>query len=229
MTGNVFITGEADVDKALADLEPKVQRKYGRKALNNSLKIAEERYRQLVPVASGAMRDAVVRRTPKGKRGQLRRALAITRDSLARSIKRTQIRGIRALFRQKREARLEAIRGLDPRRGIEFRFFGVGDDQRRRELQSAFRQRVRGIQKRLREEAREEIRQQQKASLENATPRELGENDFYPAYVELGTSDTIAKRPLRDAVYGGSGVIKDEIAFQLRKLITESKGNRIRG
>lgn len=87
MSGTVFQTGFEDLDKALGELEPSVQKKYGKRAMNNALKIVEKSYKELVPVDTGAMRDAIIRRVPKGtKRGQMRRALTITRESLARQM-----------------------------------------------------------------------------------------------------------------------------------------------
>lgn len=148
MSGNVYSTGFEELDRKLAGLEPKVQKKYGRTALNNAVKIVEAKFKELVPVDTGAMRDAVVRRTPKGKRGQMRRALMITRDSLARVIKK------------------------------------------------------------------------QTKSKEKIT---IGDNDFYPAYVELGTQDREGKRPLRDALYGNEGPIRAEFVKELRKIVTEAE------
>lgn len=94
------ITGDKALDRALAQFETRVRNKYIRQALNGALKIVETRYKQVVPVLSGAMRDAVVRRTPKGgKRGVITRALMITRASLAKAIRRVAIRGARAAFK----------------------------------------------------------------------------------------------------------------------------------
>lgn len=147
MSGNVFMTGSAELDIALADLEPKVQRKYGKKALNEAIKIVEADYKELVPVDTGAMRDAIVRRTPKGKRGQMRRALTITRESLARQMAKNE--------------------GVDIDQ-VEFR-------------------------------------------------------GFYPAFVELGTSERTPQRPMRDALYGNDAVIRAEFMVQLKKLITDHR------
>lgn len=82
MSATVIVTGVAEVDQAMAQFEAKVQKKYIRTALNTSIKKVQEKYIALVPAVSGSMRDAAVRRTPKGKRGTLRRALIIDRDKL---------------------------------------------------------------------------------------------------------------------------------------------------
>lgn len=150
MSGNVFMTGSAELDRALADLEPKVQRKYGRKALNEAIKIVAEDYKERVPVDTGAMRDAIERYTPKGSRGQLRRALRITRASLAREMAKYQDEDIDK---------------------VEFR-------------------------------------------------------GFYPAFVELGTSERGARRPLRNALYGNELQIRFIVNLELTKLITDAKARK---
>lgn len=147
MSGNVFMTGSTELDKALADLEPKVQRKYGKQALNEAIKIVEADYKERVPVDTGAMRDAIMRRTPRGKRGQMRRALTITRASLAKQMAKQQ---------------------------------DVDIDQ-------------------------------------------LVFRGFYPAFIELGTSEKSPKRPMRDALYGNASPIQFVFRLELSKLITDHR------
>ena len=80
-------TGDKELDAALAAFDKNVQRKAVATALKNSINLFAKRiYQARVPVLSGAMRDAVVVRVPRGtKRGELRRSLMITCDSLARA------------------------------------------------------------------------------------------------------------------------------------------------
>lgn len=83
MSASVVVTGVPEVDRAMAQFEAKVQKKYARTALNNAIKFVETKYKELVPVETGAMRDATKRRTPKAKRrGDIGRSLIIDRDRL---------------------------------------------------------------------------------------------------------------------------------------------------
>lgn len=82
MSASLILTGDKELDKAMAGFETKVQRKYLRTALNNAVIKVQNEYNQLVPVESGAMRDATRRRTPKLKRGKTGRSLVILRDQL---------------------------------------------------------------------------------------------------------------------------------------------------
>jgi hypothetical protein len=83
------ITGVKEVDAALAQFEAKVQRKYVRQALNNSVKIVEKDFKVRCPVETdefgddvGAMRDSAKRYTPKRKRNVQRRGLKIDKGRL---------------------------------------------------------------------------------------------------------------------------------------------------
>lgn len=80
MSASIILTGDAALDRSLAELERKVQNKAVRKALDNSLKMVEADYKRLVPVDTGAMRDAVRRKAPKGRRrGEIVRELVLDR------------------------------------------------------------------------------------------------------------------------------------------------------
>jgi len=83
MSATIIATGFIEVDAALARFEAKVQKKYLRTALNNSVKFVQSAFQRLCPVETGAMRDATKRFTPKGRRrGDIRRGLRIDRDKL---------------------------------------------------------------------------------------------------------------------------------------------------
>lgn len=83
------VTGITEVDKALSQFEDKTKKKYIRRALNKSIAIVEKDFKQRVPVGkdeegndTGVMRDSIKRKTPKGKRGDIKRAVIIDRDRL---------------------------------------------------------------------------------------------------------------------------------------------------
>jgi len=191
MSGNVYTTGFKELDKALADLEPKVQRKYGKTALNNSLKIVEAEYKERVPVRTGAMRDAIVRRTPKGKRGELKRTLMITRASLAKSTTKKAIAGIRSAGKAALSLELAALRG-------------------NRSLGKEERARTRAL-------LRSSQRDKTKSEIEGVGS--FSDQDFYPAFVELGTSTEPGKSPMRGALYDSANRIRQEFVKQLRQLV----------
>ena len=157
MSASLFLTGDKELDAALAAFDKNVQRKAVATALKNSINLVKRIYQARVPVLSGAMRDAVVVRVPRGtKRGELRRSLMITRDSLARArvkIAKATERGIRAAL-----ARVAAVRD-----GVSRRVAAAGIAARRGEFK----------------------------------PKASSQDDFYPAFVELGDHDSQAQRPLR--------------------------------
>ena len=100
----VTVTGLTEVDKELKRLIVQVPNKFIRRALNESLKIVEaDFHRRMEPHnRTGAMDRSVRRRTPKGtKRGIIARSLMISRNSLAKSIKKMAVRAARALFKGK--------------------------------------------------------------------------------------------------------------------------------
>lgn len=81
----VVVTGNREIDRALKRLENKVRNKAVRKASRNAAKKSLADYKQLVPVASGSMRDAaVVRglRKTKSTRGALGASVIIDRKKL---------------------------------------------------------------------------------------------------------------------------------------------------
>lgn len=91
MSAKMITTGVPELDAALATFERKTVRKWVVKALNDALMMVEKAYKANCPVDSGAMRDATVRRRPRGlKRGEVGRALIIVREKLFKLIaKRT--------------------------------------------------------------------------------------------------------------------------------------------
>jgi HK97 gp10 family phage protein len=96
----VIVTGDKELDRRLAQFEARVQRKYIRQAVNNAVKVVETKARANVPVDTGAMQNAIVRRTPKRqKRGVISRGLWITRRTLARAIRGVAIGKARKQFK----------------------------------------------------------------------------------------------------------------------------------
>jgi hypothetical protein len=182
MSATLIATGIPELDAALAAFDRKVQRKSIVTALKNALLIVKRRYQARVPVLSGAMRDAIVVKVPRGtKRGEIRRALMITRDSLARARRRVQKAGEKTLRKHLTD---RVVAGA-----------GIG----RREA-SARIAAIRG------------------ANVGTAK----SEDDFYPAFVELGDHDSPAKRPLRGAFYDSEQAIKAEFVNELKRAIASA-------
>ena len=65
------VTGVAEIDRALRDLEPKLGKKVIRQEMRKSLKATQTAAKQLAPVASGAVRNAIKIRAGKTKRGRI--------------------------------------------------------------------------------------------------------------------------------------------------------------
>lgn len=96
----VIVTGDKALDRRLAQFEARVQRKYIRQAVNNAIKVVEKKARAATPVDTGAMQNAIVRRTPKRqKRGVISRGLWITRRTLARAIRGVAVGRARKQFK----------------------------------------------------------------------------------------------------------------------------------
>lgn len=83
-TVRVVVTGDKQIDKALRRLDTKIQRKTVMAALRKSREKAYNDYISRVPVKSGAMRDATLKRAAKGKkkRGVIGVSLVIDRKKL---------------------------------------------------------------------------------------------------------------------------------------------------
>lgn len=66
-----LVTGVAEIDRALRSLEPKLGKGVIRKEMRKALKDTQAAAKQLAPVASGAVRDAIKIRAGKAKRGRI--------------------------------------------------------------------------------------------------------------------------------------------------------------
>lgn len=198
--GTVYVTGVKQLDRRLAGLSAKLQKKYGRQALRNAAKIVKEDYQKRVPVDTGAMRDAIVvraagktvdRKTGKlrSRRGQIGISLQITRDSLARSQKRVEQKVTREGHKASLKASLAAI--------------DAGSEDRKTKT-------------RLKKAARQANAASKKSALAGINIEFRG---FYPAFVELGNKNGNGKRPLTKALYESEAAIKREFVRQLEMLI----------
>ena len=74
MSASIIMTGDKEVDRLLATLEPKLQKKAIRKGTREGAKVVLERARSLVPVDTGTLLDTMTVRSAVGTgRGRLRR------------------------------------------------------------------------------------------------------------------------------------------------------------
>lgn len=65
---SLVITGLKEIDRRLARLEPRVQRKVVRKAMRSGMKVITVAVKALAPVLSGGMRSQVKTRAAKSRR-----------------------------------------------------------------------------------------------------------------------------------------------------------------
>lgn len=81
--GAAFVTGDKEVDALLAQFEPKYQKKYGRKASRDAMKLIKDVYLARAPVDIGAMRDAAsIKSAPRSRRYAFGHRLYLDRNKL---------------------------------------------------------------------------------------------------------------------------------------------------
>lgn len=88
--GTVIVTGDREIDLALAQLAPKIQRKLARKAHRKAAKEVAEQVKQRAPKDTGEYVKTITVRTLKKKR----------RDSIAMKVT-TDPKKLRKLFRRR--------------------------------------------------------------------------------------------------------------------------------
>ncbi len=88
MAANIILTGDKQVDRMLATLEPKLQKKAIRKGTREGAKIVLQRAKQLVPVDEGTLLRSMSVRTAKREGGQ-----RLPRGTMGHSVQHVQRKG----------------------------------------------------------------------------------------------------------------------------------------